>query len=50
MKKLYPYHGTLSLEFLAGIKRGVAAMKAGRPKSWEQVKQELNIEEDDQAG
>ena len=50
-KKSYPNpdHGTLSPEFLEGIKRGVADMKAGRVKPWEQVKQELNME-DDMAG
>ena len=50
MKKRYPNPGPpLSPEFLEGIKRGVEDMKAGRVKPWEQVKQELNME-DDQAG
>ncbi|KKK46815.1 hypothetical protein LCGC14_3161490 [marine sediment metagenome] len=34
-------------ENLKGIKRGVEAMKAGRVKPWEQVMQELNIENDE---
>ncbi len=33
-------------EFLAGAKVGVAAMKAGHMKPWEQVMQELNMEDD----
>ena len=42
VKERYPNPGPpMSPEFLAGIKAGVAAIKAGRVTSWEQVEQEL---------
>ena len=34
-------------EFMAGIRRGIADMKAGRVYPWSEVKKELGIEDDE---